>query len=214
MAVIDVELKTLLTTGSQQLAIEINVDQEALYWRYLQLLQKWNHSYNLTAITTLPEMLVKHVLDSLAVVPYLYGDSVLDVGTGAGVPGIILSIYFPTKQFTLMDSNGKKTRFLTHVIQQLNLRNVEIVQQRVERYTSNHRFTSIVSRAFSSLAEFVILSQHLLTEDGCFVAMKGQVPHDEILQLGKPWHSTIHSVQVPFLHQQRSIIIVRGAVLS
>lgn len=149
-------------------------------FQYLLLLNKWNAAYNLTAIRDLTEMVSKHVLDSLAILPWIQGQSIIDVGTGAGLPGIPLAIAQPQTHFVLLDSNGKKTRFLNEVKRQLDLKNLEVVQSRVENYHPAQGFDTVVSRAFSSLEQMIYWTQHLIAKDGIWLAMKGRYPETEL----------------------------------
>nr|WP_219339901.1 16S rRNA (guanine(527)-N(7))-methyltransferase RsmG [Spartinivicinus marinus] len=149
---------------------------------YLLLLNKWNKAYNLTAVRDIQQMIPRHLLDSLSVVPYIEGSHILDVGTGPGLPGIPLAICFPDKQFTLLDSNGKKTRFLVQAKSALQLDNIQVVQKRVEQFQVDNPFDIIVSRAFSALQDMVKWTQHLLAPKGYFYAMKGVYPKEEIQQ--------------------------------
>jgi 16S rRNA (guanine527-N7)-methyltransferase len=151
--------------------------------QYLQLLLKWNKTYNLTAIRDLETMRIKHIADSLIVNPYLHGEVILDVGTGAGLPGIPLAITNPNKYFILLDSNGKKVRFLRQAIQELGLTNVEAVQARVEEFQANQSISSIISRAFASIYDMLTLTKHLANEGTLFLAMKGVVPQNELNHL-------------------------------
>ena len=128
-------------------------------------------------------MVALQLLDSLLIADYLCGDEILDIGTGAGLPGIPLAIIFPEKQFTLLDSNGKKTRFITQFVNQTGLANVNVIQARVEQLDNKKVFSCITSRAFASLAKIIKWSEHLLTPDGCWLAMKGQYPEDEITEI-------------------------------
>lgn len=147
---------------------------------YVLLLHKWNQIHNLTSIRDPLQMLSRHIIDSLVISPYLQGPHILDVGTGAGLPGIPLALTHPHYRFVLLDSNGKKTRFLIHVIQTLMIPNVEIISLRVEKYHPEHCFNSIVSRAFSQLNDFLYKTKHLCCANGIFLAMKGQYPTQEI----------------------------------
>ena len=149
-------------------------------FNYLLLLNKWNEAYNLTAVRDLESMVSKHLLDSLAIVPWIKGKRILDVGTGAGLPGIPLAIAKPELQFVLLDSNGKKTRFLKEVKRQLHLNNVEIVQFRAENYHPEQGFDTVISRAFSSLEQMIYWTQHLIADQGIWLAMKGRCPDSEL----------------------------------
>lgn len=181
--------------------------QDALM-AYLLLLAKWNQAYNLTAIRTLPEMVTKHLLDSLAIAPDIHGQHILDVGTGAGLPGIPLAIMFPEKTFVLLDSNGKKTRFLSQVKRSLDLKNITIEQNRVEHYRPELNFDTVISRAFSELSQFIDLTNHLLARDGIWLAMKGHYPSAELAHISHP--CTVRSYQVPGLEGQRCSVIIEN----
>jgi len=147
---------------------------------YLELLQKWNRIFNLTAIHDPREMVYLHILDSLSISPYLQGEKIIDVGTGAGLPGIPLALTHPQKQFVLLDSNGKKTRFLTQVIAELAIKNVEVIHARCQDFHPSYYFDSIISRAFSRIADMLNQTQHLANENSHFLAMKGKYPREEI----------------------------------
>lgn len=150
---------------------------------YLQLLIKWNKAYNLTAIRDPDEMISKHILDSLSIAPHINGQYFLDVGTGAGLPGVILAILYPQRQFDLLDSNGKKTRFLFQVKTELKLDNISVFQCRVENHKVGPVYDGVLSRAFATLHDMVVGSRHLLKDSGNFYAMKGAFPGTEIEQL-------------------------------
>lgn len=174
-------LRNQIQRGASQLGIELNTAQLDALHVYLELLIKWNKAYNLTAIREPERMVSLHLLDSLAVHPYVQGaQRIIDVGTGPGLPGIVLAIMNPSKDFTLLDSNGKKTRFLFQAKTALNLANVCIINERVEAYHPPQPFDIIVSRAFASLADMTHWCAHLRAEQGYFLAMKGQYPEDEI----------------------------------
>lgn len=167
--------------------LQVSEHQLTQFEQYLLLLEKWNKTFNLTAITHRDEMLEKHLVDSLAVANYLTGEYFLDVGTGAGLPGIPLAILFPEKQFSLLDSNSKKTRFLQQVKTQLQLKNVTVYHSRVENLQVKQKFDGILSRAFASLKDMLDGSQHLCAETGYFFAMKGQYPESELQEIQKPY---------------------------
>lgn len=179
--------KALLKTGLKKLNLEISDDKIELLLAYHGLLVKWNKAYNLTAVRDPEEMIRRHLLDSLSIIPHITGDVILDVGTGPGLPGIPMSICFPEKQFVLLDSNGKKTRFLTQAKIELKLANMAPVQARIESYEfpdiAPNGFDAITSRAFATLKDMVDGSIHLLKDDGYFYAMKGLYPTDEISEL-------------------------------
>lgn len=150
---------------------------------YLGLLDKWNKTYNLTAIHTQEEMLQRHVLDSCSIHSFIEGARCLDVGTGPGLPGLVLAILQPDRDWVLMDSNQKKVRFLRHVQLQLKLDNIEVVQSRVESFNAETGFTTVVCRAFSSLQDFVRQSSHLVATNGVLLAMKANITEKELRQV-------------------------------
>lgn len=212
-----------LVTGAQALGLSLSDQQNKQLLRYLALLLKWNKAYNLTAIRDSREMVKLHLLDSLALIPQLellpeascaHGAQWLDVGSGGGLPGIVLAIMRPDINFTLMDSNGKKTRFLQQVKLELALNNLSVVKSRVESFQKpgedEKKFAVICSRAFASLQDMINWSQHLLAPEGVYFAMKGQQPKDELQALPaniQLFHSK--SLQVPGVEGERHIIILQ-----
>ncbi|EJL6408282.1 16S rRNA (guanine(527)-N(7))-methyltransferase RsmG [Vibrio cholerae] len=193
--------KTSLTVTEQQ--------REQLVG-YVQLLDKWNKAYNLTSVRDPMEMLVKHILDSLVVSPHLVGECFIDVGTGPGLPGIPLAIMHPDKEFVLLDSLGKRIRFLKQVIHDLKINNVLPVQSRVEEFDPESGFDGVLSRAFASMTDMVNWCQHLPKPNGgVFLALKGVRPDDEITLLPE-WCSVtdIKALQVPELEGERHLVIL------
>ncbi|WP_336933098.1 16S rRNA (guanine(527)-N(7))-methyltransferase RsmG [Vibrio cholerae] len=177
---------------------------------YVQLLDKWNKAYNLTSVRDPMEMLVKHILDSLVVSPHLVGERFIDVGTGPGLPGIPLAIMHPDKEFVLLDSLGKRIRFLKQVIHDLKINNVLPVQSRVEEFDPESGFDGVLSRAFASMTDMVNWCQHLPKPNGgVFLALKGVRPDDEITLLPE-WCSVIDikALQVPELEGERHLVIL------
>lgn len=172
-----INVRKILDEGLEQ--FNLNALGDALF-TYLLLLKKWNGTYNLTAVRDLESMVSKHILDSLAILPWVQGERILDVGTGAGLPGIPLAIALPDTHFVLLDSNGKKTRFLNEVKRQLDLKNLEVVQFRVENYHPTQGFDTVISRAFSSLEQMIHWTQHLIKTNGLWLAMKGRLPDTEL----------------------------------
>lgn len=187
----NVDFQSDLEQGLKQFGLD-KLKEPLLH--YLLLLNKWNAAYNLTAVRDLDSMVGKHILDSLAVIPYIQGSRVLDVGTGAGLPGIPLALAQPEIDFVLLDANGKKTRFLNEVKRQLSLKNLEIVQFRVENYHPAQGFDTVVSRAFSSLDQMIHWTQHLLQAEGRWVAMKGRYPDTELEQVSQPYRVERYTV--------------------
>ena len=201
-----------LSRGAQQLAVEISANQQELLLAYLALLIKWNKAYNLTAVRDPDEMVSRHLLDSLSVVPHVaaLGDHWLDVGSGGGMPGIPLAILFPDRRFTLLDSNGKKTRFLTQVKLDLKLANLEVIHSRVEAVQPERPFAGIISRAFSSLEDFANWTRHLGDGDTRWLAMKGVHPSDELVALPEDFRlEAEHALAVPGCQGQRHLLILR-----
>lgn len=191
----DVATKLLLEQGLTQFGLEA---LGAPLADYLALLKKWNAAYNLTAVRDLESMVSKHILDSLAILPWVNGERIIDVGTGPGLPGIPLAIAKPEQNFVLLDSNGKKTRFLNEVKRQLHLKNLEVVHFRVENYHPTQGFDTVVSRAFSSLAQMIHWTEHLLVQDGKWLAMKGRHPDAELQEIKHNYqveHYTVAGVE-------------------
>lgn len=201
-----------LARGAHELGIELSDSQQQRLLGYLGLLIKWNKAYNLTAVRDPDEMVSRHLLDSLSVVPYVAesGDNWLDVGSGGGMPGIPLAILFPQRHFTLLDSNGKKTRFLTQVKLELKLDNLEVIHSRVEAFTPARPFDGICSRAFSALQDFANWTRHLGSEATRWLAMKGVHPDDELQALPEDFRlERTHVLKVPGCQGQRHLLILR-----
>ncbi|APG20629.1 16S rRNA (guanine(527)-N(7))-methyltransferase RsmG [Kosakonia radicincitans DSM 16656] len=190
--------------------ISLSVEQQKQLVAYVELLHKWNKAYNLTSVRDPNEMLIRHILDSIVVAPYLQGTRFIDVGTGPGLPGIPLSIVRPESHFTLLDSLGKRVRFLRQVQHELKLSNVEPVQSRVEDFPGEPPFDGVISRAFASLNDMVNWCHHLPGEEGRFYALKGLVPEDEIALL--PAELAVEAIvklNVPHLEGERHLVIVK-----
>ncbi|MBE2894646.1 16S rRNA (guanine(527)-N(7))-methyltransferase RsmG [Spirabiliibacterium falconis] len=191
-----------------QTALCVSDNQRTLLVDYVELLNKWNKAYNLTSVRDPQEMLIKHIMDSLVVSEYLQGERFIDVGTGPGLPGIPLAIINPNRHFTLLDSLGKRVRFLQQVVMQLGLTNVMPVQSRVEDYTKV-RFDGVLSRAFASLTDMVTWCIHLPNDNGHFYALKGQMNNGELNTL--PHFVKIDkkiTLKVPELIGERHLIIL------
>ena len=197
-----------LRAGAESLGIDVTEAEFAALLEYLGLLQKWNKAYNLTAIRDEAGMVALHLLDSLAVHPAVQdAENIIDVGTGPGLPGIVLAIMNPKKRFTLLDSNGKKTRFLFQAKTSLKLDNVTIVNGRVEAYHPPQPFDMIVSRAFASLADMTGWCHHLRAADGCFLAMKGLYPQQEIDDLRGEFEVTdVTELHIPGVEGERHLL--------
>jgi 16S rRNA (guanine527-N7)-methyltransferase len=174
---------------------------------YLLLLLRWNRAYNLTALTDPQQMVTRHLLDSLAVLPWVRGSRIADIGSGAGFPGIPLAIARPDWHIVLVDAVGKKTRFQRQVMLELGLTGVEAVHARVENYRPAEPFDTVISRAFAATRDFVTLAGHLAGPGGCLLAMKGRDPADELGGLPAPWRvAALHAVTVPGLAAERHLV--------
>ncbi len=204
------QLDRTLQEGIAEQGLQVGDQQRAAMLQYLGLLQRWNRAYNLTSIKDPVQMLSYHLLDSLSVGPYLQGRSFVDVGTGAGLPGIPLALTHDDKTFSLLDSNGKKVRFLFQVKTALQLNNVKELQGRVEEYQPEQLYDGVISRAFASLTDMIEGSEHLLVPGGRFYAMKGRYPDKELSGLPKGYKvEQAIELKVPTLDQQRHLIIIK-----
>jgi len=198
-----------LQQGITKLGLNVNVEAQEKLIAYLQLMLKWNKAYNLTAIRELDSMVIRHVLDSLSILPFINQSPVLDVGTGAGLPGIPLALCLPDYQFVLLDSNGKKTRFLTQAKIELGIENIEVIHSRIEDYKPDYRFEMITCRAFAALNTILDLTQHLVTSSTRVMAMKGK---EEMPVLAEGYTQLAqHELQVPWLDEERRLIEIQKA---
>lgn len=196
--------RKILVSGLQALNLALNEQQIEQLLGFIKLIEKWNKAYNLTAIRSKEDMVPLHLLDSLAIAPFIEGNRVIDIGTGAGLPGIPLAICLPETEFTLLDSNAKKTRFVHQAILELKLENASVYHQRVENYKPEQLFNAAISRAFASLSDIVKLTAHLLDKDGVLLAMKGQKPEAELAQVTAK--TTLIPVKVPGCEAERCLV--------
>ncbi len=199
-----------LKAGTAELGLAATADVCERLLDYVELLERWNNTYNLTAVRGVADMVERHVLDSLAIAKFVRGDSAADIGTGAGLPGIPLAILEPSRPWTLVDSNGKKARFLREAVRALALTNVKVDNQRVEDVRG--QFETVTARAFASLADMVALSGHLLAPEGILLAMKGVLSKEEILAVPNAFVvASTSALAVPGTGAVRNLVIVRRA---
>lgn len=196
-----------LEQGIDKLGLDIPSATVDRLLQYLELIQKWNRVYNLTALKDSGQMLSHHILDSLSIIPYVKGNTILDIGSGAGLPGIPLSLVFTERHIVMLDGNAKKTRFIQQAITELGLKNAESVHSRVEDYTASEGFDTVVSRAFSSLSDFVRLALPLMKDSGQLLAMKGRYPAQELEDLPTEIRTeAVHRLEVPLLDSERHLV--------
>ncbi len=193
-----------LQAGLDELNLKLSDEQIDRLLSFIGLIDKWNKAFNLTSIRDQEAMVSLHLLDSLAILPYVVGQSVIDIGTGAGLPGIPLAVCRPDKVFTLLDSNSKKTRFVQQVVLELKLVNVQVCHSRVESFKSEHLFDTVITRAFTNLPDMLKMTGHLIAPGGVLLAMKGQYPEQELQQVGVG--ATVIPVRVPGIEAQRCLI--------
>jgi 16S rRNA (guanine527-N7)-methyltransferase len=192
-----------------QTSLVVSEIQKQQLVKLVLLLHKWNKAYNLTSVRDPDDMLVKHIMDSIVVSPYLTGERFIDVGTGPGLPGLPLAIMNPDKEFVLLDSLGKRIRFITQAVHELQLTNVTPVQSRVEEYLPSTKFDGVLSRAFASLEDMLHWCQHLPKKNGQFLALKGLHPTSEIATLNSTFKlEASHKLTVPELEGERHLIVM------
>jgi 16S rRNA (guanine527-N7)-methyltransferase len=193
-----------------ELGLDLDKETQQKLLDYLALLEKWNKVHNLTAVRNPEDMVTLHLLDSLSVLPHIKSGRLLDVGSGAGLPGIPLAIVLPELQVTVMDSSHKKASFMRQAKAALLIPNLEIVCGRVEEFQPPDKYDMVISRAFSDLAEFMRLTSHLCADDGQWLAMKGVYPYDELAQINGPTSEVI-PLRVPGLEAQRHLVFLKAA---
>jgi 16S rRNA (guanine527-N7)-methyltransferase len=203
-------LRERLDRGLALLGLIVDADQRRCLAAFVELLARWNRTYNLTAVRDPLEMVPRHILDSLAVLPYLGAGSVLDVGTGAGLPGVPLAITAPERDFVLLDSNGKKVRFVRQAVMELGLGNVTAAQARIESYRPDGKFATIVARAVAAAPEILAAVARLLARPARVLVMKGRPPVSELEDLRPlPDAVEVHRLRVPMLEGERHLIDIR-----
>lgn len=202
----------MLHDGLYQLRLQLDARVQTQLLEYVALLERWNETFNLTAVRDGDQMIARHILDALAIAPYVRGARVLDIGTGAGLPGIPLALAYPDKQFTLLDSNSKKTRFVVQAIGTLGIANVEVVQSRVEKFMPTEKFDTLITRAFSTVAEFLAGARHLAAAGAQFLAMKGVYPAEELAAIPASFRVvSVPALTVPGLSAARHLVIIEPA---
>lgn len=193
------------------LSLDEAVRQQLIH--YLQLLEKWNKAYNLTSVRKPEQMVTHHLLDSLVMIPYIKAPRILDVGSGAGLPGIPLAIANKGWQVEMLDSNNKKTRFITQAIAELGLKNAGVVRSRAEEYHPDRPYDTVISRAYSSLEKMVETAGQHCAKDGCLLAMKGAYPMMELEQIPESFQvSEVSSLKVPNLGAERHVVVLKHKV--
>ena len=199
------KLANILAQAINELGLPLSETQQRTLLLYLDQLLLWNKAYNLTAITDPEEALIKHVIDCLSIITHLPAGSLLDIGTGAGLPAVIIAICQPERQCTALDSNQKKIRFIKQISSELSLSNMQPIASRIEAHEAS--YAVVTSRAFASLIDFVEVAQPRLADGGFLCAMKGKVPSEEELQaLDSDWHIKTIKLTVPRLHDSRHLI--------
>lgn len=203
-------LRERLDTGLAMQGLAASPAQRQALLEYIGLLVRWNCAFNLTAVRDPYEMVARHLLDSLSIAPYLHGNEALDIGTGAGLPGLPLAILAPERRFILLDANGKKIRFVRQAALTLGLTNVEPVQARIDAYRPPRGVVTLVARAVAPLAELRAAAIALLERPGVLMAMKGRIPHDELADPTLASDQVIvHPLTVPFIEGERHLIEIR-----
>lgn len=202
-----VKLQPQLQQALSELKLQLSDEQQLQLLHYLQQLLFWNKAYNLTAIKDDQQALIKHIFDSLSIVPFLPAGDLLDIGTGAGLPAVIVAICQPQRAVTALDSNQKKIRFIKQITSELGLKNLTPVASRIEAHAGSYQV--ITSRAFASLVDFVTHSQSKLADNGIICAMKGVEPIDEIQALQNEWQINTQVLTVPELHESRHLIYLQ-----
>jgi 16S rRNA (guanine527-N7)-methyltransferase len=212
---LEIELLSVLKNSLKNSQLMVTEEQQLQFIRFVLMMHKWNKTYNLTSVRDPQKMVIRHIVDSIVVAPYLDKIHYIDVGTGPGLPGIPLAIMCPDKQFILLDSLGKRVRFMKQVAYELKIDNIQPVQSRVEDFVPNVNIDGVLSRAFASLKDMLHWCQHLVNSQGVFIALKGQLSEDELnsLPLGFILQETI-KLDVPGLEGERHIVKIKKQSVS
>ena len=204
------KLNDILMQGSESLSLTLSSQQAEKLVGYVERIDKWNKAYNLTSVRDPEQMMVKHILDSIVVAPFIDGKRIIDVGTGPGLPGIPLSVMLPDSSFTLLDSLGKRVRFMKQCAFELGLNNVTPVHSRVEDHKPDQPYDIVLSRAFASLKDMLHWCEHLVDSSGVFVALKGQFPQSEIDEVSDHFRiESVKALSVPDLEGERHLVNIR-----
>lgn len=210
MMQIDSELLTHLQAYLVKMGLSVEQAKVEKLVAFVQLMDKWNKAYNLTSVRDPKEMLIKHIVDSIVITPHLSGQHYIDVGTGPGLPGIPLAIMLPDTQFVLLDSLGKRIRFIKQVTHELGLPNVQAVQSRVEAFHQHVPYDGVLSRAFASIKDMLHWCQHLVDSQGTFLALKGQFPAEEMDEIPANFKvCEVVKLDVPGLDAQRHLVKIQ-----
>lgn len=205
-------LASILASGIDKMGMTVSSQQQQQLIGYVELMHKWNKAYNLTSVREPEQMVVKHLLDSLSVAPFVDGQHVIDVGTGPGLPGMPLAIVLPHCQFTLLDSLGKRVRFMKQCVHELKLDNVTCLHSRVEEHQPETAYDIVLSRAFASLKDMLHWCAHLVDSEGKFLALKGQAQQSEIDEVSDHFHiESLNALKVPDLEGERHLVTIRKA---
>jgi 16S rRNA (guanine527-N7)-methyltransferase len=199
--------REMLTSGAKEIGIDLSAERAEVLLRLIDELELANAQFNLTAIRDRPGMLHKHVLDSLSIQPYLRGERMVDVGTGAGFPGLALAVVNPGRHFTLIEATGKKARYVEQTAERIGISNAQVANVRAETYRPLELFDTVMARALSSLADFVAYAGHLCAPGGRLLAMKGKRPDEEISALPRSFRAlAVHRLRVPGMSDERHLV--------
>lgn len=203
------EVRNYLKLSLEKAQIATNYEVRQKILRYIELMIKWNRAYNLTSVRDPKQIIARHIMDSLSILPYIKGDLILDVGSGAGLPGIPLALLNLQKDVVLLDSNNKKAQFLHYIKADLELDNVEVHQERVEDFDPGYRFDVIVARAFSSIGKILTMSQHLCSKTGQFLLMKGIYPEAEMSEITDEFKvADVHNLKIFDIDGERTLVCI------
>lgn len=199
----------LLITGIKELNLSVPVNAISKLISFINLIKKWNKIYNLTAAKSDEDIVINHILDSLSIVPFILKKEILDVGSGAGFPGIPLAIFLPEFNFILLDCLNKRTRFLNQAVIELQIKNVKVIQSKIEDFLFDKKINTIVTRATYSISDMIEKVKHLQVPETNLLMMKGKYPVDELKEISKGYTYEIRKLQVPYLEKERHLVELR-----